>query len=75
MSTRMQIHSGKGQVNSLYNVGHVREIIYIGTALTKEKESRVSTTFKRIKKWKKWEETCQGFMQTWTKRKKNINTP
>jgi hypothetical protein len=28
---------GKKLSNNLYNVGDVREIIYIGTALTKEK--------------------------------------
>jgi hypothetical protein len=38
MSPRWQIHLGKGQGNNLYNVGDVREITYIGTALTKEKE-------------------------------------
>jgi hypothetical protein len=38
MSTRLQIHLGKGQGNNLYNVGDVREITYIGTSLTKEKE-------------------------------------
>jgi hypothetical protein len=42
---------GKGQGNNLYNVGDVREIIYIGTALTKEKERGFSTTFRRLKKW------------------------
>jgi len=46
MSTRLQIHLGKGQENklynvgdnNLYNVGDVREIICIGDALTKVKE-------------------------------------
>jgi hypothetical protein len=34
----MQIHLGKGQGNNLFNFGDVREITYIGNALTKEKE-------------------------------------
>jgi hypothetical protein len=38
MRTILQIHLGKGQGNSLYNVGDVMEITYIGTSLTKEKE-------------------------------------
>jgi hypothetical protein len=38
MSTRLQIHLEKGQGNNLFNVGDVREITYIGTALIKEKE-------------------------------------
>jgi hypothetical protein len=38
VSTPTQIYLGKGQENNLYNVGDVREIIYIGTSLTKEKE-------------------------------------
>jgi hypothetical protein len=31
------------------------------------------TTFKRLKKWKTWEETCQGFFHRWTTRKSNID--
>jgi hypothetical protein len=46
----------------LYNVGGVREITCIGTALTKVKESGSSTTFRRLKQWKTWEEACQGFI-------------
>jgi hypothetical protein len=38
MNTRLQTHLGKGQGNNLYNVGDEREINYIGTSLTKEKE-------------------------------------
>jgi hypothetical protein len=38
MSTRLHIHLGKGQGNNLYNVGDVREITYIGTALTKDED-------------------------------------
>jgi hypothetical protein len=38
MSTILHIHLQKGQVNSLYNVGDVRGITYIGTSLTKKKE-------------------------------------
>jgi hypothetical protein len=38
MSTRLEIHLEKSQGNSLYNVGDVREITYIGASLTKEKE-------------------------------------
>jgi hypothetical protein len=38
MSTRLQIHLGKVQGRILFNVGDVREMTYIGTSLTKEKE-------------------------------------
>jgi hypothetical protein len=38
MRKRMKIHLGKGQGNNLFNVGDVRQITYIGTSLTKEKE-------------------------------------
>jgi hypothetical protein len=38
MRTILYIHLGKGQGSSLYNVGDVREITYIGTTITKEKE-------------------------------------
>jgi hypothetical protein len=38
MNTRLQIHLEKGQGSSRCNVGDVREIIYIGISLTKEKE-------------------------------------
>jgi hypothetical protein len=38
MSTRLQIHLERGQGNNLFNVGDVREINYIGTALTNGKE-------------------------------------
>jgi hypothetical protein len=38
MNTRLQIHLEKGQGNNLFNFGDVREIIYIGISLTKEKE-------------------------------------
>jgi hypothetical protein len=38
MNTRLHIHLERGQGNSLFNVGDVREITYIGTSLTKKKE-------------------------------------
>jgi hypothetical protein len=38
MIKRMQIHLGKGQGRSLFNVGDVEEINYIGTSLIKETE-------------------------------------
>ena len=38
MSKRMHIHLRKGQGNSLFDVRDVREITYIWTSLTKEKE-------------------------------------
>jgi hypothetical protein len=38
MSPGWKIHLGKGQGNNLYNVGDMREINYIGIALTNEKE-------------------------------------
>ena len=75
MSTRQQIHLGKIQGNNLYNVGDVKEITYIGTTLIKETEWGLSRTFRRLKKWNKWEETCQGFMHPWTTRMHNIRPP
>jgi hypothetical protein len=38
MRRRMQINLERGQGNIRCNVGDVREITYIGTSLTKEKE-------------------------------------
>jgi hypothetical protein len=42
MSTRQQILLEKGQGRSLYNVGDVRGITYIGTSLTKVKNEDLS---------------------------------
>jgi hypothetical protein len=62
MSTRLHILLEKVQGNNLYNVRDVKEITYIGISLTKKKELGLYTTFRMIKQWKTWEETCQGFM-------------
>jgi hypothetical protein len=49
MSTRLQAHLGKGHGKIMYNVEDVREITYIGTSLTKEKERGMLTTFRGLK--------------------------